>query len=220
MSQDALTTMMASARPRFGFIDALILIAAMALGFGAYQIDPSDLESALGLVDTQTRFEAVRTRQANRQGEPRSESLAARLGRWRATLVNMAEYFLPFVTLGVAAATFRHRAARSRRALRYAGVVTSAVAAIFIAVSLINEFVLRRFPILQAGYRHNAFEGLWSVLGEDTSLGVMALWGILVLGRRWRAAPDWTDRLGRAVGAAWIVVAILGVLLKYSYLPR
>src|SRR5262249_55025534 len=160
--------------------------------------------SALGLEDTQTRFEAIRTRQAKRLIEARSESLAAWLARWRSLLVGVAGRLLPFVTLGSAVATFRHRAARSRRALRHVGVLTSALAAIFIAVSLVNEFVLRRFPILQVGYGHNPFDSLWRDLGEDTSLGVVALWWILILGRRWRGAPDWTDRLGRALGAAWI----------------
>lgn len=220
MSQDASITGAANARPRFGPIDALILVAAIVLGIWVSAIDQGTLESALGLEETQARFEAIRARQARRLIEARPESLAAWLARWRTVLVAVAGRLLPFVTLGAAVATFRHRAARSRRALRHAGALTSAVAAIFIAVALVNEFVLRRFRILQAGYRHHPFEGLWGDLGDDTSLGVVALWWVLFLGRRWRGAPDWTDRLGRALGAAWIAFAILHVLLEYFPLPH
>jgi hypothetical protein len=146
--------------------------------------------------------------------------MAGRLERGRGVLVDFGGHLLPFVTLGAAAATFRHRAARSRSALRRVGVLTTAVASIFVAVSLVNEFVLRRFETLESGYRHNSFDSIWRDLGEDTSLAIAAFWGVLALGWRWRAAPDWTDRIGRAVGAGWIAYAILGVLLRYVLPPR
>jgi hypothetical protein len=67
---------------------------------------------------------------------------------------------------------------------------------------------------------HNPFETDWWFLAEDTSLAIAALWVMLALGRRLRAAPDWTERLGRVVGAAWIAFAVLGILLKYVPAPR
>jgi hypothetical protein len=141
-------------------------------------------------------------------------SIAASLARWRNESVRLLDRFLPFVTLGAAGATFRHLRARSRRGVRHIGRLTTAVTAIFVGVCLVNEYVLRRFTLLWAGYSHNPFDFLWWNLGADTCLGVVALWCVLAIGRCWRAAPEWTDRLGRAVGIAWVLRAVLGILLR------
>ncbi len=36
---------------------------------------------------------------------------------------------------------------------------------------------------------------------------VTASWFVLLVTRRWRSEPGWVDRLGRAVGVGWIVLA-------------
>ncbi len=201
------------ARATFGAIDALIILAAIGIGMGVYWIDQEVLESWLGLPDSV--FPGLG------HGRPfldtQSNTIAASLTRWRLALVHFLDRFLPFVTLGAAAATFRHRGSYSRRSLRHIGTLTTAVTAIFAGISLANEYVLRKFPALLGGYSHNPLDTVWWFLGEETSLGVVALWCILAIGRRWRPAPDWTDRLGRGVGAAWVLRAVLGVLLKYAF---
>jgi len=200
----------------------LILVAALALGSGVYWMDPEILESRLGLPPTEIRqfMREVAQARAARGGVVQSgdaRSLPAPLTRRRWALVNLLDHFLPLMTLGAAAATFRHRRRRSRRAMRHVGTLTTAVVGMFVGVSLINEYVDRRFPALWIGYGHNLLEHLWWFLGEDTSLGVVALWCVLAIGRHWRTSPDWTDRLGRAIGIAWVLRAILGVLLKYAF---
>lgn len=40
-------------------------------------------------------------------------------------------------------------------------------------------------------------------------MAVLAAWMTLLLGGRWRAEPTWIDRLGRAIGVYWIVVGLL-----------
>jgi hypothetical protein len=44
------------------------------------------------------------------------------------------------------------------------------------------------------------------------AIAVGSVWAVLALDRRWRPEPGWLDRLGRILGAYWLVDA-LGVLL-------
>lgn len=204
------------ATSRFGPVEALFLSASIALGIWISMVDPRDFETALGLVDTQSRFEAETNRgQGGRDGHDggtKAVVLIEWLSRWCGKLLGVGGRLLPFVTLGAAAAIFRHRGARSRRALRHIGILTMAVAASFVASSLVSELILRRFQVLQTGYTHNHFDSLWRDLGIETGLALSGLWAVIALGRHWRANPGWADRLGRALGVAWISYAVLSEL--------
>lgn len=35
---------------------------------------------------------------------------------------------------------------------------------------------------------------------------IVAAWSILAISGRWKAEPTWTDRLGRVLGATWIIL--------------
>jgi hypothetical protein len=43
--------------------------------------------------------------------------------------------------------------------------------------------------------------------------GVVVSWTLLALGRRWRSEPGWIDGTGRALGWAWIVWGLSGLIL-------
>jgi hypothetical protein len=219
--------------PRPGPNDALILVASIALGIGLSMTDPKDLESALGLGSTQARFEKEKDWTMVRRVEGRGRAGAAVFEqiplldrfRWkRRVLLAVGQVYLPVITLGAGLATFRHRAARSRRSLRHIGVLTNAVAAIFVALSLAYEFMIRRLyqpvPMLRSRTGHSPFDSIWWDLGQDTGLAIAALWVVLAIGRRWRASPDWIDRLGRLIGAGWIVSTVAALLLMYVLMPR
>jgi hypothetical protein len=231
MSHDA--PRIATEGPRLGPIDVLILVASIALGGWLSATDPKNLESALGLGSTQARFEREKDWTMVRRVEGRGPVHAAGfehvfvLGRFRwkrRVLLAVGQVYLPVITLGAGLATFRHRAARSRRELRHIGVLTTAVAAIFVALSLIYEFMLRRFyqplPVLRSRAGHGNFDSIWWDLGQDTGLAIAALWVVLALGRRWRASPDWIDRLGRLIGAGWVASTVAALLLMYVLMPR
>ena len=51
-------------------------------------------------------------------------------------------------------------------------------------------------------------DGVLFDLPMQTGAAVAAAWLTLILGRRWRARSDWTDRLGRIMGAYWILAGI------------
>jgi hypothetical protein len=231
MSDDA--PRIATDDTRLGPIDVLILVASIALGAWLSATDPKDLESVLGLENTQARFERDKDWTMIRRVEGQGAVYAAEFEhisvleriRWkRRVLLAVGEVYLPVITLGAGLATFRHRAARSRRSLRHIGVLSTAVAAIFVTLSLIYEFMLRRFyhpvPILRSRAGHGNFESIWWDLGQDTGLAIAALWVVLALGSRWRTSPEWIDRLGRLIGAGWVALTVAALLLMYVLLPR
>lgn len=205
---------------RLSPIDSCILALSVMLGVWVSAVGPTYLEEVLGLGSTQAEFARERAFFAReRKGlnqELQAESTIARLIQWRLLMVHWVDHMLPVVTLGAAAATFRHRTFRTHRGLRGIGVLTTAVSSLLISVSIANEFVLRRFPALQHGYSHNAFDFLWFDLCSDVSVAVVAAWTVLAVGRRWRSVPEWSDRLGRALGFAWVLFAVIAVLLQYA----
>ena len=217
---------MSQTRPlniRFAILDALILGMAIALGVWISAADPKNVEAALGLGNTQILFEAEQEmmRRYEEQGEdkPRAGSLHERLSLWQRNVLRVGSQFLPFLTVGGVIAIFRHREARRRRALRSVGILTMAVAGSFLAVSLVSEFMLRRFAIFETGYRHNAFSTLWHSLGIEMGLALSALWAVLALGGRWRSSGGWADRMGCMLGVAWVSYALLGRVLSYLFMP-
>lgn len=202
---------------RLGWIDGLILAASLGLGLAAWATDPKELEAALGLGDTQAEYEEVMAgmRLTRQQVEPPGEGENAkhRFVRWRGAVLGFGAMVLPFLSVGVGIATFRHRAARSRRALRCAGITSTAVAATMAACLMANEWALRRSPTLETGYLHNPFLFEWGRNATYVSLALAALWFVMVASRGWRIAPNGADRLGRWIGGLWIGYAVVGVLL-------
>ncbi len=227
MSHDA--PAIATDHPAFGPIDAMILLVSIALGIGLSATDPKDLESALGLGNSHARFEKEKDWTMIRRIEGPGPGDSARIERvwvldrfrWkRRVLLGFGQVFLPLVTLGAGLATFRHRAARSRRSIRHIGILTTAVASIFCALTLLNEYMLRRFYDPRTNPGHGSLDEIWWDLGQCSGLAIAALWVVLALGRSWRAAPDWTDRLGRLIGASWVVSTVAALMFIYVLMLR
>ena len=211
----------ASSITKLGFIDSLIVLMSIALGIWASSSNPAKLEAALGLGSTQAGFERAigerrRPIQAEHDRIPRVNPSLVQLTTLRFAIIRWAEHIIPLATLGVATATFRHQEFRNPPQFSLDWRFNDSNRRRATTVSLANEFVLRRFPSLVLGYRHNSFESLWQELGVDVSLGVVSLWAVLAVGGRWRAAPIWPDRLGRAVGVAWVLIAVLSDLLQHA----
>lgn len=193
-------------------VDLLILLASIYLGVQVARMNPYVMESTLGL--PRSRAGSILPSPPE-QPLPATVPFSERLMIWIGLAGSMV---LPFATLGAALATFRHREVRSRLALRRIGHLTIAVSATFLALSLANEYILRRFPILEFGYLHNPFGTLWGDLATDTSRGVLALWIVLAFGGCWRTESGWSDRLGRALGALWIGYLVLIEGFKYFWM--
>jgi hypothetical protein len=202
-----------------GLVDAAILAVSFALGIWVWAIDSTELERVLGLGNHEAQFEAMVN-----AGRSRLDNLAAslstieRLRWWNGELMRFASIVLTFFSLGIALATFRRRGGRSRRALRHAGILTTAVVASFVAVSIMSEVTLRKSGLLN-GPLINPIAIFWGMLAENVGLAITVLWIILVAGRSWRTTPHWFDRCGRIAGFGWIGYALIGTPLAYLLLP-
>jgi hypothetical protein len=53
---------------------------------------------------------------------------------------------------------------------------------------------------------------------QAAGLAVLISWLILQLGGRWRSEASWVDRLGRAIGVAWISVIPIEAALEIAIL--
>jgi hypothetical protein len=57
--------------------------------------------------------------------------------------------------------------------------------------------------------------------GARVGFAVLGAWAALLMTRGWRPQPSWLDRAGRALGLAWIAMALLHLILPWiqAYLP-
>jgi hypothetical protein len=209
--------------PRFGWIDALILAVSVAMAAFVASLPPRGLEEALSLGETQAQFEDGYALMAEERGAAYVRALghpwwgSEDLTMRRVVVSEWITRSLPVVALGLAVATFRHRVSWSRRALRRVGILSTAMAGLGVMVGLANEYVLRRFDVLERGYRHNTFDTVWHDLDFDIGYALLAIWAVLALGRRWRTSANWHDRLGRVAGASWIAyLLVFHVLITFT----
>lgn len=59
------------------------------------------------------------------------------------------------------------------------------------------------------------------VLGDmlvEAGFSVAAVWTFQALSGRWRARPDWVDRVGRVLGVVWIVAGFVWAAHRYLWL--
>lgn len=189
--------------PGLGIVDLTIIGVMTCLGVYVAFLAPKKLESALGLQDSMSMHEA--NIKAAEMRRPKVEpSRFDRLKRAREDVLQVVEPILAFLSLGAGLATFRRPSAWSKRALRRRGILTLAVVTLFFLTALSNEFILRHFDINTSGVGLNPISALWGELTAEIGLGVLVLWVILLLGRRWSGAADWHDRVGRTVG--WLLI--------------
>ena len=71
---------------------------------------------------------------------------------------------------------------------------------------MLTQFAYPRSSVFP---RQLFFSHLFSTMSFFTALAVLASWFTLILNRRWSPQPTWLDRAGRAVGWAWMIVAVL-----------
>jgi hypothetical protein len=220
MSQSLSSVATGTSVSRWGAVDATILAISVAVGVFLWATDPKDLEKALGLGDVETQLEAqMQLEIAITAGPPPAASTRDVLREWNGNASNLATHFMPSLILGSALATFRHKSSRTGRALRYAGILTTAVAALFVAGTVGSEFVLRKSGLLNKSLV-NTFSAFWGGLAQNVSLAITTLWIILFLSRTWRSSACWEDRCGRVIGAACVVYAVASLPLAYVLLPR
>ena len=184
------------ARP-FRLLDAMILVAALALGCGALQA----IFRAVGESPYRWCQDLVWLDWFDLW-----ESSQGILGL---TLVTTP--LLAMLTLALIPIRFLGPRPRFRRVRRQPGFLASlAVALAFMLAGLpgvIMWLASGRSCIDVSDWFASGMMG-WTAT-EYGGLAVLAAWLTLFLGRRWRAEASWVDRLGRAMGLFWIVAFLV-----------
>jgi hypothetical protein len=188
--------------------DGLLLCAAIAAALAVAWVPPRVLEARLGLPPTQfsappsvSELGRMETREAEKQG---SDSLTLRV-KW--VLRGVLQFGTPVLVLlapGLGLAIHGSRRMFRRRSHRGVGVLTATIAGAMAVFYLVNEYALRRLQPVLRGYGDNPLPGIWREIADQISVSILALWIVLALGRRWHSEPHWRDRLGRALGYAWV----------------
>lgn len=188
---------------RLGLLDAMILVAAVAVGLGwaryqatrsVYLINYFGWMSAAGA----PLFLA---------GHPVSATLA-RIWRWLALSVPCV------TTLALGLLIVRLREPRPRGGRVFVQPGAAACGAVAVAATL--ETVRLSISLLyQNGIAGVIANRDWRAnltaffRPEDHGIAVVAAWSALLLARRMRCERSAIDRLGRAVGVFWIVALVL-----------
>jgi hypothetical protein len=165
---------------RFSVLDAMILVAATAVGFGAIRTCSSEYY--------------------NNVLWPYRPMPAASWLSWSAVVLSHSAFCLSPLPAAwtVAALVLRLRAPRPplARLMRQPGAVAGVAATLVIALGI--GHYLSDLP--RSSWHDAPFEYTNYALGCAVAAG----WLILALSRRWRAEPSWLDRLGRGLGVYWI----------------
>jgi hypothetical protein len=209
---------------RFTLIDAMVLMAATAVGLGLAKEYSQDLLYFL---------------QGNRVSPRPWES-------WPGILVSTALRGMAVTlpcgmawTLGVLALRLRQPRPAWRRLARQPGLVACLVAPIPVALALVGRavyhfletytnlltparlpsppFITHGLPGLPDGFPTfwpGIFLSAPMFIVPQIGLAVALAWIVLAMSGRCRPEPSWIDRLGRALGASWIVAAVLLRLLS------
>jgi hypothetical protein len=191
--------------------DSAILATSLALGlllaWEWQSHDTWDVEAVLGLYPTTAavKAEIQQLRQEfehNRRDHP---SMRVELALWTSRIAESLPQVLSVLSLGSALATFRRPRSLGRRPLRRIGVLTTLLAAVLVLGICINEYLLRGvFQSILGPYLRMIFM-FWNRLGTTIGFAILAAWIAAALSGTWRARNDAWDRLGLAIGGAWLL---------------
>jgi hypothetical protein len=180
---------------RFNLGDAMILIAATAVG--------------LGLMRT-FAFEVIRDQ---RPINPRLDTFGSRVVMQVALAAVVLTPLLAMLSVAVLILRLRRPRPLLRKLTRQPGMVASLAATIGVVLGL----------VVFLAYVYRVLIGDFESFGEGVIMGafpiayaVAAAWGVLAIQKRWRAERHWLDRLGRVLGAAWLFVLpclVIGLVL-------
>jgi hypothetical protein len=180
-------------RRRFTLLDGMILVAATAVGYAVFQ----SLSHLLGVGDI---LEILR--EAASSGAI-GELIALLTLIALPVMVSWSLVLIPLRLIGPRP--------RWRRLARQPGLVAS------LAVATALGFLAMITGVAFLGVGRGILDGFPEMVfllpPPFFGLAVLASWVTLVVGRRWRPEPSWVDRLGRALGLLWIMLALTSPLL-------
>ncbi len=191
---------------RFGLLDAMILVAAIAIGLAWARFQGSISEHLFNPFGSNL----------SGFGDPGEPRLTILLGRaWEKYA--LAAPVMAMLAVGLVVVRFRPPGLGLRRGLSQPGASACVAVAVVLGLSTIRFLVetwLWRIEVnYQAAHGINFhgewWEGAYHILRPtEPGLAVVACWSILALSRRMRCERSLIDRLGRLVAAYWIVAMV------------
>jgi hypothetical protein len=181
---------------RFGLGDAMILVAATAVGLAATRA----LVVQGGWHNLTMQLGPARVMVLG--GPPWAEWTAEAIHLNGAILAMLATPTAVAWTLAVLALGLRAPRPGRRKLARRPGLVAGL--AILPTLVAWGAFALGVWLV-----RGSFVDKVPMVMAAPMGLSVLAAWLPLILGRRWRPEPTWTDRLGRLLGIYWIASGLI-----------
>ena len=198
------------ARRRFTLVDGMILVAAVAFGFGLLHSWYPYCSMFWALF-----FERL----------PSLKAWSKDLIQYFLTLfLSSAMPFAVSATVATMGSRLRGPRPRSRRLARQPGWMACLAASLGLLSAW--AFTWARYSTSSSfircchlsppddGMEYNTFS---HVAAQLAGFAVVVAWATLLAGRRWRAEPSWVDRLGRLVGLAWIAMGLMAAYLAFEY---
>lgn len=196
---------------RMTLVDAMILVAAAAVGLTVFQV-----VNKLGMLGS--RLIVANLFEAPPDG-------------WRPIYVivraqQVLEFLLPIVaswTMAVPLLRLRKPRRAWRRVARAPGMVACLAALaglVWCTLGAASGFAISRgfsrWHLLPAYHFMSFF--VTDQVFADIGLAVAVAWAVLAVSGRWRPACDWHDRLGRVLGIAWLIIGLVWTCRRYPIL--
>jgi hypothetical protein len=176
----------AATERRFTIADGLILVAATAAGLAL-------MRSAFGpfTIDAVLR----KVGDLNRPPEQLMDGAAG-------LVIVFVMPCLAAWTLAVALLVLRRPRPGLFRLTRRPGAMACFAAGVATPAALVAHLVVMRSRVANLGSVVEAVVMSWTL----AATALVSCWLTMVVSGRWRAEPTWLDRLGRALGFAWLAV--------------
>jgi len=168
---------------RFAISDAMVLIAAAAVGTAALRATAPNV--------------ALLRREL---GDAPSQGI--RIYLLHSYALKVAVPFLAAWTSALLFLRLRQPRPRLRRVFQQPGTIACVVATLAMTIEAIWVLAL---PAVHSRIMYFA-ENIFIAYAEHVSFAVVGGWSALALSGHWRSEPNWIDRAGRITGVVWLAV--------------
>ena len=203
-----------SARRRFRLLDAMILVAATALGFAITQWigHATDGEVSWGALREEFRECVDQYTGKVCLGVTQEAAILGLMTAW--LIMPLAAMW----TLALIPIRLLGPRPRLRRLARQPGIVATCAAGVtivFLGLCVMVAALLAEPAVIDL--LSVSTSGAWFCAPMFVGWSVLISWTSLLVGRRWRAEATWVDRMGRAAGLCWIVTGFVVASLFVFY---
>lgn len=193
-------------RRRFRLLDAMVLVASVAVALAVNRALPPDYDA----------LDQVRDPAVDARGIPLPYTYITRTSHYLEFGVQLATPHL--LTLGLAVVLLGLRRPRPPwpRIARQPGFLAALSASLAGMLLTANTLALRAMPpsILRGGSLHSRS---FSNQADEVGMVVAGAWLAVFVSGNWGRADCWVERLGRLVGIGWILAVVAVRAVPFTY---